>query len=349
MRALAAGLALLVAVAAAESGARAQAEPAPADYVPPARRVPAKKGRGANANDTNANGTNANDTNANGTNANGTNANGTNANGTNANGTNANSTNANGTNANGTNANGAKANGTNVNDTNENNSNENNTNENDSNANGGNENDSSAGGEGEPNESGANGAMPNRPPKPPLPAWNLAVAPRLSVLLGDSAAGIPNVGYGAAVRLHGAFLPLGPLRLGAGIQFAYDRFARDKPGASFGSTTQLLSHASFAAIAILDAIFGRARPWVGLGGGFSVAEYQDPTVQGSPPVAVSLVTVVPMVTIAFGVGVRLYRGFELGLRGDVDVMFSSQAAGTPPRTVFSPGVFGLSLDLGFRF
>jgi hypothetical protein len=96
-------------------------------------------------------------------------------------------------------------------------------------------------------------------------------------------------------------------------------------------------------------MFGRVRPWAGVGGGFSVADYQDPTVMGTPSPAVAIVSVVPLVTVAFGVGVRVFEGFEVGLRGDAELTFSSDAAGSPPRTLFSPGVFGLSLDLGFRF
>jgi hypothetical protein len=166
--------------------------------------------------------------------------------------------------------------------------------------------------------------------------------------IGDAPAGL-TVGYGGGVRLHAALLPLGPLRFGVGVQFAYDRLSRDKPGASVTSTTQALSHATFAALAILDGLFGRLRPWVGIGGGFSVAGYDDPSVNGSPPMPVHLATVVPLVQVAAGLGVQVYESFEIGLRTDVNLTFSSAAAGQPPRTVFEPGLATLSLDLGFRF
>ncbi|HZS40856.1 MAG TPA: hypothetical protein VFF06_28680 [Polyangia bacterium] len=174
------------------------------------------------------------------------------------------------------------------------------------------------------------------------PKWNLGVGPRLSILLGDSAAGVPQVGYGVTLRLHFSFLKLGPLRLGAGFHFAHDRFS----GA--GATT--VAHSTFAVLAVIDGLFGRVRPWLGVGGGFSLADYQGLDQPAAPPpMRVDFLSVVPLVTVAAGVAVRLYAGFELGLRADFDLTFSSQAAGVPRRGVFSPGLVGLTLDLGFRF
>lgn len=192
-------------------------------------------------------------------------------------------------------------------------------------------------------------ADPNATPDKP-PRWNLGVGPSLSFLLGDPPSGVPAVGYGAAVRLHLALWPLGPLRLGAGVHFNYHHLSREKPGVTFGPTTQAVAHASFKALAILDGLFGPARPWVGVGGGFSVPSYEDPSlVQGMPAMAYKIVSVVPVVTLAFGLGVHVVRGFEIGVRCDLDFTFSSQSAGMPRQTLFSPGVVGLTLDLGFRF
>jgi hypothetical protein len=178
-----------------------------------------------------------------------------------------------------------------------------------------------------------------------LPKWHISVAPHLNVLLSDGPAGLPTLGYGGGVQVTRALLPLGRGRFGVGFDFAYDRFSH----ALASGGTQLDAHALFALMAIVDGIAGRVRPWLGVGGGLSVVNYENPTPTAVNPGGISLVGAVGLIKLALGLGVRVYEQLEVGLRADFDLTFSSQKAGTPPRDVFAPGLFSLGLDFGFRF
>jgi hypothetical protein len=195
-------------------------------------------------------------------------------------------------------------------------------------------------------------ADPGSSPAPPPPAWDaqpkwhIAIGPRMAVQLGDGPVGLPRIGYGGGVQVVRALVPLKRLRFGVGVDFAYDRIYRDKVAPESG--TQFLSHASFAALGVFDGLFGRVRPWLALGGGLSVASYEDPPAfvgaKGSSELAA-----VGLVHVGLGLGVRIYESFELGLRGDFNFTFSDVRVGTPSRQPFQPGLFALGLDLGFRF
>jgi hypothetical protein len=177
-----------------------------------------------------------------------------------------------------------------------------------------------------------------------LPKWHVAVAPHLNFLFGDT--GLPLVGYGGGVQITRALLPIGRARFGVGADFAYDRFSHDIKTSSTTSGTQFLAHATFAALLVVDGIAGRVRPWVALGGGLSVANYESPMSVDNPK-GTSLVGVAGLLKIALGFGVSIYQGFELGLRADADLTFSDQQA--MGKSVWQPGLFSLGLDLGFRF
>src|SRR5438105_4115090 len=119
---------------------------------------------------------------------------------------------------------------------------------------------------------------PLPPPPPPLdlrlgPAWHLAVAAHFDVLFDDGPATVPMLGYGGGVQATRALLPVGRARFGVGADFAYERFARR---AQLDPSTPHLAHATFAALLVLDALLGRLRPWLAVGGGFSVADYEEP-------------------------------------------------------------------------
>jgi hypothetical protein len=169
------------------------------------------------------------------------------------------------------------------------------------------------------------------------------MAPRFVVRIGDGPVGLPRFGVGAGVRAARALLPLGGhVRIGVGLDVAYDRIAQDL---SSPSRAQLsLSHTSFAGAAIFDALLGRARPFVAIGGGLSIGTFGGTSGQ--------LVEALGLVHAAAGVGVRVYRSFELGVHGEVDATFSSTTAvgsSGPPAKVFQPGLFAAGVDLGFRF
>lgn len=178
-----------------------------------------------------------------------------------------------------------------------------------------------------------------------LPKWHIAVAPHLNFLFGDT--GLPLIGYGGGVQVTRALLPLGRGRFGIGADFAYDRFSHDVKNNSNPGASESVSHATFAAMVVVDGIAGRVRPWIALGGGFSVADYQNSALTMQHPSGFDVVGVAGLLKLALGFGVRIYQGFELGLRGDFDFTFSDQQANG--KSVWQPGLFSLGLDLGFRF
>jgi hypothetical protein len=174
-----------------------------------------------------------------------------------------------------------------------------------------------------------------------LPKWHIAVAPHLNFLAGDGPPKLPLLGYGGGVQVTRALLPLGRARFGVGADFAYDRFSHEHDGGN-----EFVAHATFAGLLVVDGIAGRIRPWLALGGGFSVANYQAPASMNDPN-GISRVGVAGLVKLAAGFGVRVYEGFELGLRADFDATLSGEQVGG--KNVWQPGFASLGLDLGFRF
>jgi hypothetical protein len=167
-----------------------------------------------------------------------------------------------------------------------------------------------------------------------LPKWHIAVAPHFDLTFHD--VGVQPYGFGAGVQVTRALVPIGRARFGVGVDFAYDRFQHDLGAAG----TEFISHATFAGMAVIDAIIGRVRPWLAIGGGISVAEFEQPSLM--PAKAINDVGVAGLVKFAFGVGVRVYGGFDLGLRADCNVTISGE-------NVWQPGFVALGLDLGYRF
>jgi hypothetical protein len=193
---------------------------------------------------------------------------------------------------------------------------------------------------------------PGKEPEPPPPSplkWHLAVDARLAVPLGTRPPGLISVGWGAGVALSRALVELGRLRFGLGADFAYQRVqSSHHSNITLGDVEQDLSHMTFAGLLVFDGILGRVRPWLAVGGGFSVAQYNNPATDATQT-DVALTTVVPLVQLATGLGVEIKHGVDLGLSGQLDFTFSGQQTGTPPLHVFSPGLFSLRLDVGFRF
>jgi hypothetical protein len=195
-------------------------------------------------------------------------------------------------------------------------------------------------------------SRPSRPPPPPskpitpefrdIPQrYELAASARLTFRIGDGPDGLPQLGFGGGVRFHAALVRLGRVRLGVGAHFAYDKISRDTSSIIVAPTTQQLTHATFAAVAVADALLWRLRPWVAAGGGFSVASYTEPAAMpGAMPIDDQ--SVLGLATVAGGCTLDVYEGFELGVHADALFTFSSAPW-------FSPGVVGLALDAGFRF
>jgi hypothetical protein len=187
-------------------------------------------------------------------------------------------------------------------------------------------------------------------PPPPSPyKWHASVDADLVVPLGTRPGALPPVGWGAGVQLSRALVDVGRLRFGVGASFAYRRVQHDvKTTIPFGDTQQFLSHMTFAGLLMLDGIFGRLHPWFGAGGGVSVAQWADPaTTPGM--MSTRLQNVVPLVQIALGLDVEVWRRMEVGIAAEMDPTFSSTTVGNPARTAFSPGFFALRVGVGFRF
>jgi hypothetical protein len=130
------------------------------------------------------------------------------------------------------------------------------------------------------------------------------------------------------------------MRLGVGADFAYQRI----PHAS----DEFLSHTTFAALLVLDGIFGRLRPWLAAGAGLSIAEYHRPATPINP-VAIDSNPVLPLVQLGLGLDVEIARNVDIGIGGGFDFTFSSLTVGTPQVQAFQPGLFSARLGIGFRF
>jgi hypothetical protein len=187
------------------------------------------------------------------------------------------------------------------------------------------------------------------PPSASLPVWHLSVDGRIAVLLGSDAAGVARVGYGAGVEVSRALLFWGPLRFGVGAAFGYQRFTQDLDQNLFAPPFQRsLSHVTFVARGVLDALLWRVRPFLAFGAGLSVSSFEEPPLK-SALVGVDVVSVLPLLQVATGLDFELYRGIELGLHGEFDFTFSSQQVGPRQVDPFAPGLFAGGLDVGFRF
>jgi hypothetical protein len=189
-----------------------------------------------------------------------------------------------------------------------------------------------------------------RPPPPPSPyRWHVGVDADLVVPLAPLPPSLPQYGWGAGVQLQRALVDLGRLRFGLGATFAYRRVQHDKTSMlPYADNQQFMSHMTFAGLLILDGIFGRMHPWLGAGAGVSVAQYRDPAVTASTT-SVDIQSVLPLVQIALGLDVEVWKRIEVGLAGELDPTFSSTAVGTPPVKMFAPGLFVLRAGVGFRF
>jgi hypothetical protein len=180
---------------------------------------------------------------------------------------------------------------------------------------------------------------PEAPPPSPY-KWHIAVDARLSVPLGTTPSDLAPVGYGAGVQVTRALLDIGRMRLGIGGDFAYQRIPH--------SNDEFLSHMTFAALLVLDGIFGRLRPWLTAGAGLSVAEYQKPATPAMP-VLTDVNPVLPLVQVALGLDIMIARNVDIGLGAGLDFTFSSLTVGAPPVQAFQPGLFSARLGIGFRF
>jgi hypothetical protein len=143
-----------------------------------------------------------------------------------------------------------------------------------------------------------------------------------------------------------ALVQLGRLRFGVGFAFGFERFSHDKPALMGATGTEAMTLMTFAARGVLDALFHRLRPFLAVGAGLSVGTFSSPP-SDAFPLGVDADTVLPLVQLATGLGIEIWKGIELGLHGELDFTFSSaMVGGVQP---YQLGVFGAGLDLGFRF
>jgi hypothetical protein len=186
---------------------------------------------------------------------------------------------------------------------------------------------------------------------PPSPIkWHIAVDGRLAVPMGSLPPALPGVGWGAGVQITRAIVDLGHgLRFGLGADFAYLRVEHDRGTPGYGAHLQFLGHTTFAALVVLDGIYGRVRPWLAAGGGFSVAQYRDPGNGTDPATNIDVVTVVGLIQLALGLDIAIKWGVDIGVGAQVDLTISNREVGAPPVRVFAPGIFSPRLGVGFRF
>lgn len=183
----------------------------------------------------------------------------------------------------------------------------------------------------------------HREPEPPPPSpykWHIAAHARLAVPLGATPPNLAPVGYGGGVQITRALVDVGRMRFGLGGDFAYQRIPH--------ANDEFLSHMTFAALAVLDGIFGRVRPWIAAGAGLSVGEYRKPATE-QMPIAIDVNTVTPLVEGALGLDVMIARNVDIGVAAELDLTFSSLTVGAPPVQAFQPGLFSVRLGIGFRF
>jgi hypothetical protein len=179
------------------------------------------------------------------------------------------------------------------------------------------------------------------PPPPPSPyKWHISANARLAVPLGTMPPNLFPVGYGGGIQVTRALIDVGRMRLGIGGDFAYQRIPH--------SSDEFLSQMSFAALVVLDGIYGRLRPWISVGAGLGVDQYRKPATP-TMPVLTDVDTVVPLVQIALGLDVEIARNVDIGFGGGFDLTFSSLTVGAPPVQAFQPGLFSARLGIGFRF
>ena len=181
---------------------------------------------------------------------------------------------------------------------------------------------------------------PEEPPPSPL-KWHVSANARLAVPLGTVPAELASVGYGGGIQLTRALVDFGRMRFGVGADFAYQRIPH--------STDDFLSDMTFAALLVLDGIFGRVRPWLTAGAGLAVDEYRKPADPMTMAVAIDANAVVPLVQLALGLDVEISHNVDIGVGAGLDLTFSSLSVGSPPIQAFQPGLFSVRLGVGFRF
>lgn len=179
------------------------------------------------------------------------------------------------------------------------------------------------------------------PPPPPAKEKNhIEVTARLAVPFGTQLPGLARVGVAGGIQLSRALVDIGGrMRFGVGFDFGYLRV---------GSDTSQVANWNFAALAVLDGIFGRWRPWLAAGGGLAVGYFRQPPLDPSMP-PVSVTGVLPLVQLSLGLDVEISHGVEIAAGGEFDLTFSSLVVGSPPARPFDPGMFAARLGIGFRF
>jgi hypothetical protein len=200
------------------------------------------------------------------------------------------------------------------------------------------------------------------PQRTSLHPWVVALEANLVLKLSTISPALPPVGWGAGVTITRAIANFGHMRFGFGGQFGYQRIEHlkvthgldaDGNNQTLNFGEQFQANTTFAALLVLDGIFGRVRPFFDAGAGLSVAQYYDPTTVAERQ-TINDTDVIGLITLAAGVAVEITRGIEIGVAGHFDFLISSRKeppaeTTTPAYSVFSPGIFSVRLQLGFRF
>lgn len=198
---------------------------------------------------------------------------------------------------------------------------------------------------------------PTTAPAPTPPPWHIAIDFRLVASLDEVSATLPRVGWGGGLNLSRAVFHRGPLRFGLGIDFAYNNIENSKQivAPETGNSRHYLSHATIAPQIVMDSISGRLRPFLAVGFGLSVGHYYEAPRDLTMAKIVDDVDVLPMAQLQLGLDVAVWRTLEVGLVASLDLTFSNRTQTSPDDpmgtaySIFSPGIFMLQLQCGFRF
>ena len=165
----------------------------------------------------------------------------------------------------------------------------------------------------------------------------IAVVASYARRLGDEAAVIgPRNGFGVGGSYERRILPLPhDFELGAGVNFFYDKFQTGVTGTTMVTPGQIqtyqgervLSQTSFAATAVAAWRWRRLRPYVQVGGGFTIAYFDTPEGVYQPG---NQTAVQPLIRTTGGLDVAITRDIAITARVSYTHLFTRPTFTTMP-------------------
>jgi hypothetical protein len=167
----------------------------------------------------------------------------------------------------------------------------------------------------------------------------------------------PTEGFSLGASLQRRYLRIAEVvDLGAGLDLFYDRFAEgvlgsapDASGAEQSFDGQrLLTETSFALLQTVSLNLGPVRPWLGLGGGLTIAYFSSPEQELRPG---STSAVQPLARAGIGADIPLRGRAAVGVRADYSYLFTQPTFTTQAGQTFRPfgNLFDVGIGLLYRF